>query len=61
MNRAGPAMAIKAMQMRLRRLRRQFYVVDPVLSKLESAVINCAGANGFGMMMLFGTPSAGQS
>ena len=39
------------------------YVVGGVLAlrRLETAVTSCAGANGFGMTMLFGTPYAGQS
>ena len=29
---------------------------DPVLRRFDKAVTNCAGANGFEMRMLFGTP-----
>jgi hypothetical protein len=31
---------------------------DPVLRRLERAVSNCAGAKGFEMRILFGTPCA---
>jgi hypothetical protein len=33
----------------------------PVLRSFETAVISCAGANGFANMMLFGTPCDAQS
>jgi hypothetical protein len=51
--------ALPAVNQRGRQLWRPYVVGVPALSRLETAVTSCAGANGFSKRMLLGTPREG--